>query len=258
MHSTDNLEDEYIGSGRRLWLSINKHGRENHNREILEFLESRQALKNRETQLVNEDVLKDPMCMNLVYGGGGGFISKDGCKKGARNRAIKLWSDPVLSKRRKEQISEELKERWTSPEYREKMMNHISWTGKHHTEETKKKIGIKNSEANAGCKNNGYGKHWMTHPTFGNKRVDHSSIPEYINNGWKIGLALPKKEQHKITKICESCGESFEIPYTKRKQKTCSLSCSTKLSWNNKIFRKNRILSLRVGAKKRRNKEISH
>lgn len=29
MHSTDNLEDGYVGSGKRLWYSINKHGKEN-------------------------------------------------------------------------------------------------------------------------------------------------------------------------------------------------------------------------------------
>jgi hypothetical protein len=42
MHSTDNLEDGYFGSGKRLWFSINYHGKKNHSKEILEFLESRQ------------------------------------------------------------------------------------------------------------------------------------------------------------------------------------------------------------------------
>ena len=46
MHSTSNLEDGYVGSGKRLWLSIRKYGLENHEREILEFLEDRNALKN--------------------------------------------------------------------------------------------------------------------------------------------------------------------------------------------------------------------
>jgi hypothetical protein len=37
MHSTNNLEDGYLGSGKILGYSIAKHGRENHKREILEF-----------------------------------------------------------------------------------------------------------------------------------------------------------------------------------------------------------------------------
>ena len=71
MHSTSNLEDGYIGSGKRLWLSIKKYGRENFKMEILEFLPDRNSLKTREEQVVNESLLQDPLCMNLRLGGGG-------------------------------------------------------------------------------------------------------------------------------------------------------------------------------------------
>ena len=48
MHSTDNLDDGYVGSGKRLWYSINKYGKEEHILEILEFHETRKILKERE------------------------------------------------------------------------------------------------------------------------------------------------------------------------------------------------------------------
>jgi hypothetical protein len=78
MHSTNNLEDGYIGSGTYLWHSIKKHGRENFKLEILEFCSDREILKIRETELITEDLLKDPMCMNLKTGGegGGGFFNE--------------------------------------------------------------------------------------------------------------------------------------------------------------------------------------
>jgi hypothetical protein len=38
MHSSSNLEDGYIGSGKKLWNSVRKHGRENHIIEILGIL----------------------------------------------------------------------------------------------------------------------------------------------------------------------------------------------------------------------------
>lgn len=74
MHSTDNLEDGYLGSGKRLWYSIRKHGVENHEREILEFLPDRSSLKSREKEIVNEEFLQDPMCMNIALGGEGGKL----------------------------------------------------------------------------------------------------------------------------------------------------------------------------------------
>ena len=70
MHSTDDLDDEYFGSGQRLWHSINYHGKEAHSKEILEFLPDRESLRKREAEIVNEEVLSDEKCMNLIMGGG--------------------------------------------------------------------------------------------------------------------------------------------------------------------------------------------
>ena len=76
MHSTDSLEDGYLGSGKRLRYSINKHGAENHVREILEFVDSREELKKREKEIVSLDEIAKENCMNLTVGGGGGFTKE--------------------------------------------------------------------------------------------------------------------------------------------------------------------------------------
>ena len=81
MHSTDNLEDGYVGSGTYLWRSIKRHGKENHSIEILEFLDDRESLKSRERELVNEETLTDLMCMNLRIGGEG-WNSSEAAKAG--------------------------------------------------------------------------------------------------------------------------------------------------------------------------------
>jgi hypothetical protein len=77
MHSTDNLDDGYLGSGKILRYSIAKHGRENHVKHILQFAKDRTALALLEAELVNESLLSDPLCINLKYGGaGGGFLAE--------------------------------------------------------------------------------------------------------------------------------------------------------------------------------------
>ena len=73
MHSTDDLEDGYIGSGQVLWKSIKKYGKEQHTFVILEHHPSRERLALREEELVNPDTLKDPLCMNLRTGGTGNY-----------------------------------------------------------------------------------------------------------------------------------------------------------------------------------------
>ncbi len=69
MHSTDNLDDGYFGSGRRMLSSLKKHGGENHHREIIELCSTREILCEREEQIVTLDLIKDPLCMNLMVGG---------------------------------------------------------------------------------------------------------------------------------------------------------------------------------------------
>ena len=73
MHSTRNLNDGYIGSGVFLRNSVRKHGIETHICVIVEFCDDREALAKREAEIITEELLKDPLCMNLNLGGMGSW-----------------------------------------------------------------------------------------------------------------------------------------------------------------------------------------
>jgi hypothetical protein len=70
MHSTNNLKDGYLGSGTYFRRSVKKYGKKNFKCDILEFLNNRTKLIEREKEIVNEDLVKDVLCMNLKTGGG--------------------------------------------------------------------------------------------------------------------------------------------------------------------------------------------
>lgn len=201
MHSTDKLEDEYIGSGRLLWLSINKYGRENHHREILEFAQNRQALKNREQQLVNEDVLKDPMCMNLMRGGEGGFISVDQqrnrSKAGGEKRAQKLKTDSFFNTEVIQKMTIAQKNRVINGTLNTWKDNY-SWVGKKHTTETKKKMSESHKDRNTGELNSQYGTIWITNGT-DNKKIKNS---ETIPTDWKNGRTIKRKSTQVVYEAC--------------------------------------------------------
>ena len=74
MHKTKNEDDGYLGSGIKLGASIEKYGKENHIRIILSYHNSRKDMVDREVEIVNENLLKDPLCMNLKLGGYGGSV----------------------------------------------------------------------------------------------------------------------------------------------------------------------------------------
>ena len=99
MHSTSNLNDGYIGSGKLLWYSIKKHGKENHEKEILEFFSSRKDLGKREKEIVNEDFLNDPFCMNIQPGGefrSIGFRHSEETKKKMSKIQKTIQNDPTI------------------------------------------------------------------------------------------------------------------------------------------------------------------
>lgn len=194
MHSTDNLEDGYIGSGKRLWHSIRKHGIENHVREILEFLPNRSSLKSREKEIVNEVFLQDPMCMNLQLGGGGGWASDDhrlrnlaAMSKAGNEKLKELWNDQSWSDVQKEKR----KAIWKNPSIREKMLKGLDWTGRTHSEETKRKIGETNSTTQKGENNSQHGTCWITNGTENKKIKKTDDLPE----GWSYGRKI--KTHHK-------------------------------------------------------------
>lgn len=74
MHETNNIEDGYIGSGKRLLNAIHKYGKENFTREILFCFETREEMLLKEAELINEDFLKRKDVYNLTSGGKGGFF----------------------------------------------------------------------------------------------------------------------------------------------------------------------------------------
>ena len=71
-HQTDTIEDGYLGSGKYLKRAISAYGVENFSRQILFECVTVNEMFSKETELVNEDVVKDTNSYNLKIGGSGG------------------------------------------------------------------------------------------------------------------------------------------------------------------------------------------
>jgi hypothetical protein len=186
MHSTSNLEDGYIGSGQRLWKSIKKHGRENHSTEILEWLPDRSSLKLREKEIVNEELLTDPMCMNLALGGEGGngslFLTKDQLRKGAINMNLKNWNDETFKKRQSTLASDRNKKLHALG-----ILKAPNWKGKTHSTESKLKMSMA-AKSKSPEKNSQFGTIWITNESDNRKIKRGDFLPE----GWRYGRVIKK------------------------------------------------------------------
>lgn len=195
MHSTNNLDDGYMGSGRRLRRSIRKYGEDNHIKEILEFFDSRELLIEAEMNVITEEMVDDPMCMNLMGGGTGGFISLSVCSKGGIKGSKTFWekfnNDEEFKNKISEKYSKKLKSRWEDKEYREQMLEITSNTfkGKVHSDETKKKMSETKKGKGKGGYNSQYGTCWITKGGE-NKKIKKEELYTYISQEWEKGRKM--------------------------------------------------------------------
>ena len=189
MHSTNNLDDGYLGSGKHLRNSVYYHGKENFKREILEFLPDRNSLREKEKEIITLDLITDYLCMNIQIGGGGGLnIMSDEILLRIRNAAskymLKKWKDPEYRNK-----TEKILLNNTYESHRLGKIKYNTFTGKHHTDDTKKTIGIKNSVTQKGDKNSQFGTCWITNGIL-NKKIKKDDFHLFENNKWFFGRTI--------------------------------------------------------------------
>lgn len=186
MHSTDDLDDGYLGSGKVLRYSITKHGRENHKKEIIEMCPSREALKLREREIVNEQLLADPLNINLKYGGeGGGKFKNVEHQRKCTEAAANFWK---TNKPSAEHIAKGVctrKERGIKA-----FVNSTRFSGKKHAVETIMKMRARQKLVDRTGQNNPmFGKRfaWINKNSE-TKRIPLEQLDAYLVDGWIRGL----------------------------------------------------------------------
>lgn len=191
MHSTDNLDDGYYGSGRRLKHSLNKYGKENHKIEIIEYLPNRKSLIEREKEIVNLNEIAKEDCMNLMVGGRGGFISDEQqryrsiCANKVRNE--KLKNDEIFRNNLSKSLSIAAKKNHINGIYNN--VKHVTFSNKKHTEKTKLKMSNSHMGKGIGENNSQYGTCWITKDGV-NKKICKTLIEKYYIDGWVKGRKL--------------------------------------------------------------------
>ena len=193
MHSTDDLEDGYLGSGKILKYSLNKHGEENHIKEILEFLPTREALKLREKDIVNEELLAHPLNINLKYGGEGGWdhvLSNPNYKSPFCNPDIQRRGAILGAKAKKKLLAE-------NADYRLAISKKISlalkgttnFLGKTHSEETINKMKASHKGGLIGEKNGSFGTCWVSKDRASFK-IKKENLDQYLLDGYSKGRTM--------------------------------------------------------------------
>lgn len=194
-HSTNDINDSYMGSGLAISRAKEKYGIENFKKEILFLLDSSEEMYEKEKEIVNEDFVKRKDTYNMKLGGNGGWDYVNECKSEEDRQDISRLGGIAYANRLK--IDEEFKNYISNIRreagqlrYKNGDSSHLQydWTGKKHKEETKQKIGAANSISVKGEGNSQFGTMWIYNLELKqNKKIKNNEI---IPNGWIKGRKM--------------------------------------------------------------------
>lgn len=186
MHSTNNENDGYIGSGLHLRRSIRKYGVDKHTKEILSYHDTRELVIEAEKDSITADMVLDKNCMNLKLGGEGGFCSYEHMKKctkaGGEASLNKMNNDSEYKNIVLRNLKEGRKELYLSGGYKKIGKG----AGRVHSEETKELMSEKSKGQGVGETNSQFGTCWVTKDGL-NKKIKKEELETHIINGWVGG-----------------------------------------------------------------------
>lgn len=187
VHTTENLCDEYYGSGDQIMSAINKYGIENFSKEILHICETRKQAFEIESKIVDEEFVKRKDTYNMALGGGSSSMYGKSQTDNQKQRV----SVALKGKKKTDQHIQNWKRSFLET-IKSKDYVHPN-NGLVRSEQTRKKISENHHDV-SGTNNPMYGK-------------SHSKKTiEKLKNA-----AMSRK---KIT--CEHCGKNVDAPNHKR------------------------------------------
>lgn len=181
VHSSDSLDDDYLGSGNVIKAAIKKYGKSNFKREVIFIAESREDALEFENLVVDEYFCARKDTYNITVGGG----SPPSCKGKKMPRTAE----------HQEKITKALKGR-KAPNKGKKLSQEL----------------IDNLKTFKGEKHHGFGKNRPEHSEFMNN---------YWNDEKRLAMSLKMKERVLPRTPCEYCGKSLLPQHIKRHTDAC-------------------------------------
>ena len=185
VHKTENINDEYLGSGDLIIKAITKYGKENFKKTIISIFDKEKDAYFFESQIINNEFIKNPNTYNIRLGGDGGSGGKRVHKKISESlKGRRRWWDT----KSKSQIQKIINKRINTIYEKYGKDGFSTFSDRQHTEETKNKMKLSHKGKHKGIKNSQYGTVWIYSEKLKiNKKIKKSELDTWKADGWKKG-----------------------------------------------------------------------
>ena len=205
-HRTNDLNDPYLGSGTLIKEDIRRYGMQAFEKKILFVFDNFEEMNEKEKELVTPEFVAREDTYNRIVGGQ--LDDYEARKLGALITNQKKVENGTLHqswcyKKTAEEVHQiAVKGGKTRSARYERGELIPSFLGKHHSEESKRKISETKRGTCTGQQNSNYGKHWWKHPT--DKTQYGSFTDDNVPQGWVHGSWM--NDNLKVVKKCHYCG----------------------------------------------------
>jgi hypothetical protein len=237
-HKTRDLNDGYLGSGKHLSYARKKYGDNNFTKEYLKFFNTEEEMYAYEAEIVTHKFIEESTNYNIIPGGRGGWHAANTPEEITKRISTKKFRNWIIAGN--EALIEKIKNDFNFKEefclkVSNGLISHYSnpdtprpapFLGKKHTQESKNKIGYKNSIANSGENNPNYNKIWISNILLKQTKLieKECDIPE----GWVIGRnkwnSICRKKDKDLKKLDRVQNRLLEIDQEK---------IQTEILWDN-------------------------
>jgi len=180
VHKTNDVNDDYYGSGHLIKAAIKKYGLENFEKQILHIFTKRKDAFAKEKELVTDKMIKSPQCYNIKLGGNGGFDFIKAKKLHKSSKGKKIIYNPITNQQTKiDQVllDKYIKQGWKLG-FRPSSLKKMSESGKIKIQSPEQKK--KNSQSKTGCQ-------IMRDPlNLKGKFIKNKLVNKYLKDGWEI------------------------------------------------------------------------
>jgi hypothetical protein len=193
VHKTTDLYDGYMGSGKYITYSIEKHGIEKFKKEYIAIFDNPSDMYNMETELVNETFINREDTYNIKLGGLGGWadVNKRGLNMYGTNGYHENSIKALDMGRKKQNFLRENDSEWVKKNSQAISSGVIKWQsengngflGKTHSEETK--AGWRGHKRQVGNLNSQHGSRWICNVD--SKTNLKIKSGDQIPSGWIFG-----------------------------------------------------------------------
>lgn len=193
IHSTENINDGYMGSGSLIIKAVKRYGKNNFTKTILEYCDNRELLVELEKKVVNQQFVDRKDTYNLSVGGSS---MNSTWKKSNETIAYKFKNDEDWVKKRSHNISLGLKRAMKSGKCSTATREFQMIRNKKSLSEKsiqKRKLTYVKNKYQQGVNHNLYGKKIVNNGTLW-KWILKDEVEEYLKLGWNLGKLKFNKE----------------------------------------------------------------